>query len=158
MAVAQRAGQQVCGRGDENHVVAIRAHGVASADGIRGDSRVWRIGDGHPHRAGNASTRDAKTRVSHEDILTTASGKLIIRRQVRRNRAEGHETSVRTQEYICLIAGTPPPLQLPIAPSLARETKLVTGVQPAGAPAQVSRTYTFPQPLDRKSTRLNSSH
>src|SRR6266851_8306277 len=54
------------------------------------------------------------------------------------------------------MAWSPLPL-LPTEPSLAREARLVLGVHPAGAPAHVSRTYTFIQPPTLAETRFVAS-
>jgi hypothetical protein len=43
--------------------------------------------------------------------------------------------------------------QFPIPPSLASEIKSVVGLQPEGAPVQLSRTYTLPIPFTFVCTR-----
>src|SRR2546425_12081955 len=45
----------------------------------------------------------------------------------------------------------------PWVPSLATDTRVVEGVQPAGTPTQVSRTKTSPAPLVSPATRLLAS-
>src|SRR2546427_11209811 len=53
-------------------------------------------------------------------------------------------------------SGKPLPA-FPWVPSLATDTRVVEGVQPAGTPTQVSRTKTSPAPLVSPATRLLAS-